>query len=321
MSVTGQHDDKRPSAAETASQGFTQEATEDSSLKFNSGGNLPPVFTGAQMAMLSASERAYGNNERDNDGDELSAKGRIMADVAEDHSAAIEEASKRYGVPEVDIMAVITQESRGVATANAGRSQRDGGRHAASGLMQVTEGTWKSTTARHSELSKYGFAAFRYNPRINILVGTAALKDKREALEALGVPCNGPDATSLTIMAFNAGEGIVSAAYHAAVDGGARNPAHECLQAQYLKPAIAKYPSVYSYYLTGGGKKRNPTRSVQKAIDLKFQEISKYPTEVQLLIAEATEHQMATTDVDQEILPPPGVQLANDDRKTNVETA
>ena len=108
-----------------------------------------------------------------------------MQRIADQHEGAIEEASRRYGIPEVDILAVITHESRGVASANAGARQRDRGRNAASGLMQVTHETWKHTQTRHAELARYPFHTHRYTPRVNILVGTAALADKREALERL----------------------------------------------------------------------------------------------------------------------------------------
>jgi len=162
----------------------------------------------------------------------------------------------------------------------------------------VTEATWKHTLSNHTELSKYSFHAYRYNPTINILVGTAALADKREALENLGVDASGPHGTQLITMAFNAGEGIVSDAYHRAVEAGSRNPAEDCLKEQFLKPAIAKYPSVYSYYLTGGGKKRNPQRSRERAIELKYLEISKYPDKVEMLIVEANEHDMVEEDID-----------------------
>lgn len=267
------------------------EAHADRQDHFSTGGSRP-LMPGAETAALSASDRAY--NAPDNDGP-LSANGRVMEHEMNIDGRAIAEASKRYGIPEVDILAVITQESKGVASANAGARQKDHGAHAASGLMQVTEATWKGTVNRHSELAGYHFASHRYDRHANILVGTAALKDKRDALESLGVPATGANATALTTMAFNAGEGIVSEAYHHAVHAGSLHPAQECLRAEYLKPAIAKYPSVYAYYLTGGGKSKNPGRSVARAVELKFNEISKYPTGVQMLIAEANEHEIATT--------------------------
>jgi hypothetical protein len=106
-------------------------------------------------------------------------------------------------------------------------------------------------------------------------------------------------------MAFNAAEGIVADAYHRALHAGARDPGEECLRAEYLKPAIAKYPSVYSYYLTGAGKSRNPKHSVERAIELKFEEISKYPVAVEQLVAEAHEHGMADDSHDLPKAPDP----------------
>jgi hypothetical protein len=274
------------------------EAEHDQKLSFASGGQIPPVSEMGQMAMLSPSDRAYGRNDDKQSDEPLSANGRIMERTSEADGKAIEAASKRYNIPEVDILAIITHESRGVATANAGSSQKDHGAHAASGLMQVTHETWKHTQTNHPELAQYPFEKYRYVRHINIMVGTAALSDKRDSLARLGIPSDSKNIAALTTMAYNAGEGIVSDAYERAVKAGAEHPDVACLRAEFLKPAIAKYPSVYKYYLTGGGKSRNPQRSVQKAIDLKYNEISKYPHEVEMLIAEANEHGLADTSED-----------------------
>jgi hypothetical protein len=292
------------------------EAEHDSKLSFAASGHLPPVSEMGEMAMLSPSDRAYGHApaKADKDGgDDLSSNGRIMEREAEIDGQAIETASRRYNIPEVDILAIITHESRGVATANAGARQKDHGSHAASGLMQVTHETWKATQASHPELRQYPFEQYRYVRHVNILVGTAALSDKRDALARLGIPADSRNIAALTTMAYNAGEGIVSDAYERAVRAGAAHPDVACLGAEYLKPAIAKYPSVYKYYLTGGGKSRNPQRSVQKAIDLKYTEISRYPHEVEMLIAEATEHQL--TDISDDVPVQNHVELAQADDK------
>lgn len=295
-----------------------REPEQDAGTQFSSAGPLPGVAEPVELAMLSPSDRAYGRPAPERDDEErdpLSANGKIMERTAERDGAAIEEASKRYGIPEIDILAIITQESRGVATANAGASQKDRGRNAASGLMQVTHDTWKNTQRNHPELAKYPFASYRYDRRVNILVGTAALADKIEALERLGVRTSPENATAIATMAYNAGEGIVAEAYRRAVDGGSTKPDEDCLRPEYLKPAIGKYPSVYSYYLTGGGKSRNPQRSKQKAIDLKYQEISKYPNAVEMLVAEAEEHDLATEDI--EVAPDAApTQLASVDDET-----
>lgn len=110
-----------------------------------------------------------------------------MDRLEENDGPAIEEAARRYRLEEIEIRAVITQESRGVATANAGANQRDHGRNAPSGLMQVTADTWENVRSNHAELRQYAFAQHRYDRRINILFGAAALADKRDALERLGV--------------------------------------------------------------------------------------------------------------------------------------
>lgn len=261
--------------------------------RFSSDGPIPPVAHGAGQAEPTASERAYGP---------LTSGGRVMEHEAEVDGDAITEASHKYGIAEADILAVITQESRGNPHANAGAAQKDHGRHAASGLMQVTAATWKATQEKHHELVNYSFEVYRYDRRVNILVGTAALADKRDALTRLGIPASAVTG-ALETMAFNAGEGIVADAYHRAVHAGERDPGDACLQAEFLKPAIAKYPSVYAYYLTGAGKKANPQRSVERAIDLKFREISKYPVAVEELVAEADEHQISDTELDMPKMP------------------
>ena len=266
----------------------TTDAEPSERTQFSSAGPKPPVASDGAEAAPSASERAYGP---------LDAGGKIMEHEQHVDGAAVAEASNRYGIPVADILAVITHESRGEANANAGASQKDHGKHAASGLMQVTAATWKATQDKHAELAHYSFDAYRYDRRVNILVGTAALADKRTALDRLGVPAKAVTG-ALATMAFNAGEGIVADAYHRAVQAGVKDPGDECLRAEFLKPAIAKYPAVYSYYLTGGGKKANPERSVQKAIDLKYKEISKYPVAVEQLVAEAHEHGMADGEHD-----------------------
>ena len=280
------HVEQVPSTAEGTVEAAQAEAP--SRQRYSSEGPVPPVHAGGEERGPSASERAYGS---------LDAGGRVMAHEQEVDGSAVAEASHRYGIPEADILAVIAHESRGDAHANAGAAQNDHGRHAASGLMQVTAATWKATQDKHAELAHYAFDAYRYDRHVNILVGTAALADKRNALGKLGIPPAQVTA-ALTTMAFNAGEGIVSDAYHRAVHAGSREPADDCLRAEYLMPAIAKYPSVYAYYLTGAGKKLNPGRSVEKAIELKYREISKYPVAVEQLVAEAHEHGMADDELD-----------------------
>ena len=210
----------------------------------------------------------------------------VMANEHAVDGAAIDAASAKYDVPATEIRAIITQESRGNADANAGAKQKDKGKHAASGLMQVTAETWKQAQHEHPDLAQYDFATYRYDRRVNILVGTSVLASKRRSLTKMGIDGKGPQMAALTAMAYNAGQGLVEDAYRNAVAGGSKDPDADCLKAQYLKPAIQKRPEIYSYYLTGGGKSRNKERTVEGAVELKFKEISGYPSHVSNLVAE-----------------------------------
>ena len=79
------------------------------------------------------------------------------------HAAFIAEASQRFGIPEHWISAVLRVESAGdvLAVSSAG----------AMGLMQVMPGTWAGLRIRH------GFGRDPYDPRDNILAGTAYLRE------------------------------------------------------------------------------------------------------------------------------------------------
>jgi hypothetical protein len=290
--------DRRAEAAhvEPEDEGVETETESEDRTRFTAEGALPPVAEETASAEPTASERAYGAE------DPLTSGGQVMEHEEEVDGDAVTEACHRYGIAENDILAVIAQESRGNAHANAGAAQEDHGRHAASGLMQVTEATWKATQEKHHELVNYSYEAHRYDRRVNILVGTAALADKRDALTRLGIPASSVT-VALETMAFNAGEGIVADAYERAVHAGEVEPGNECLREEYLKPAIAKYPSVYAYYLTGAGKKANPERSVERAIELKFREISKYPGAVEELVAEADAHEITDDELDMPRMP------------------
>lgn len=82
---------------------------------------------------------------------------------AEPHAAFITEASQRFGIPEVWIIAVKRAESAGDvrAVSSAG----------AIGLMQVMPDTWAGLRVR------YGLGRDPYDPRDNILAGTAYLRE------------------------------------------------------------------------------------------------------------------------------------------------
>ena len=87
----------------------------------------------------------------------------IMRPVADPHRAHITEASQRFGIPEHWIRAVLRAESAGdvraISTAGA------------LGLMQVMPDTWAGLRVR------YRLGRDPYDPRDNILAGTAYLRE------------------------------------------------------------------------------------------------------------------------------------------------
>lgn len=87
----------------------------------------------------------------------------VRAAAVEPHAAHITEASQRFGIPEAWIVAVMRAESAGDvrAVSSAG----------AMGLMQVMPDTWAELRAR------YGLGRDPYEPRSNILAGTAYLRE------------------------------------------------------------------------------------------------------------------------------------------------
>lgn len=203
----------------------------------------------------------------------------------------IKEASDTYGISVRQIRAIMATESAGNPTATSG---------AAWGLMQVTKSTWKATQKSHSELKDYDFDDNWDDPHINILFGTAVLKDSMAQMKVRA----GSDSTAvLGVMAYNAGAGTIKHAMKLANEAGSKDPEKDCLKPEYLKPAI-KRTGIYSYYLTGSGAKRNthvlevtkgakgkaiPTlredstmeQAEEAAIELKYQEVSRYPVRAQ----------------------------------------
>jgi membrane-bound lytic murein transglycosylase B len=99
----------------------------------------------------------------------------------------IAEASQRFGIPEAWIRAVMRAESGGRTTLDG---QPITSRAGAMGLMQVMPETWAALRAH------YGFDADAYDPRDNIMAGTAYL---RELYERYGYPN--------LFAAYNAGPG------------------------------------------------------------------------------------------------------------------
>ena len=191
--------------------------------------------------------------------------------------AHIQAAAKRFGVKPEHLRAIMAQESGGNPNADANPKKRVA---SAAGLMQVTGETWNQMRSQHADLKPYDFQSYKYNARINCLFGAATLASKQGILKAAGVDKNSANFAQLTVAAYNGGEGVVKAALAHARAAGSKNPEADCLKEEHLSPAIGKYPSVFNYYLTGGGRSSNKSGTREEAIRLKFREISKYPTGV-----------------------------------------
>ncbi len=106
----------------------------------------------------------------------LAAREAMISSSLDRWQPLIAEASRRFGVPEAWIRAVIRAES-------GGRTMLDGrpitSHVGAMGLMQIMPGTWAELRAR------FGLGADPYDPHDNILAGTAYL---RELYERYGYP-------------------------------------------------------------------------------------------------------------------------------------
>jgi len=96
----------------------------------------------------------------------------------------IAEASRRFGVPVAWIRAVMRAESAGEARAVSSAG--------AMGLMQIMPATWADLRARH------GLGRDPYDPRDNILAGTAYLRELHDRYGSPGF-----------LAAYNAGPGRV----------------------------------------------------------------------------------------------------------------
>ncbi|MDF1719241.1 MAG: lytic transglycosylase domain-containing protein [Minwuia sp.] len=96
--------------------------------------------------------------------------------------AHIKEASQRFAIPAKWIEAVIMAESNGDPKAISPKG--------AMGLMQLMPGTWEELREQH------GLGAYAYDPRTNILAGTAYLKAMYERFGTPGL-----------FAAYNAGPG------------------------------------------------------------------------------------------------------------------
>lgn len=212
-----------------------------------------------------------------------------VLEKVKEYDEYIKEASKQYGISIEQIRSIIAVESTGKPEATSG---------AAWGLMQLTKDTWKGMQKARPELKDYDFETYWKDPKVNILFGTATLKAK---MGVIGVQSDNPNFAKLAVVGYNAGEGTVKKAIALAKEKGSKNPENDCLQPEYLKPAI-KSTKIYSYYLTGQGYTKNPhikeiavdpnnkkkkvavpkegsttEQAEETAVDLKYQEVSRYP--------------------------------------------
>lgn len=107
----------------------------------------------------------------------------VARSVADPYAAHIAEASQRFGIPEHWIVAVLRAESAGDvrAVSSAG----------AMGLMQVMPDTWAGLRVRH------GLGRDPYDPRDNIMAGTAYLREMFDRYGNVGA----------MLAAYNAGPG------------------------------------------------------------------------------------------------------------------
>lgn len=94
----------------------------------------------------------------------------------------VEEAARRFGIPEHWIWAVMRVESAGRVQARSSAG--------AMGLMQIMPGTWQALRAR------YGLGSDPYDPRDNIMAGAAYLSEMHDRYGEYGM-----------LAAFNAGPG------------------------------------------------------------------------------------------------------------------
>jgi soluble lytic murein transglycosylase-like protein len=150
----------------------------------------------------------------------LSIVGALAVSIASAHAASvgpwasvITEASHRFGIPDAWIKSVMHAESAGRTTLHGQPITSSAG---AMGLMQVMPGTYRDMRAA------YHLGADAYDPRDNILAGTAYL---RAMYDRFGYPG--------LFAAYNAGPGR----YDAYLKGKTRLPAETATYLAKLAPA------------------------------------------------------------------------------------
>lgn len=136
------------------------------------------------------------------------------APTAPDLAFYVHEASLRFGIPEDWIRAVMHVESAGAARATSTAG--------AMGLMQVMPATWRGLARRHA------LGADPYEPRANILAGTAYLREMLDRYGEQGF-----------LAAYNAGPGR----YEAHLFEGRALPAETRAYVARLSPVIDGGPA------------------------------------------------------------------------------
>jgi soluble lytic murein transglycosylase-like protein len=139
---------------------------------------------------------------------------RASSEALRPFAAFVTEASRRFGVPEHWIRAVMHVES--------GAKQRARSSKGAMGLMQIMPGTWKELRSR------YGLGADPYDPRDNILAGAAYIRELHHRYGAPGF-----------LVAYNAGPGR----YERHLATGRPLPAETQAYVATLAPMINRAPA------------------------------------------------------------------------------
>ncbi|TAH68509.1 MAG: lytic transglycosylase domain-containing protein [Rhodopseudomonas palustris] len=137
----------------------------------------------------------------------------ISTDHADRYAAEIAEASRRFGIPESWIRAVMRVESSGRVRAVSPKG--------AIGLMQIMPDTWEGLRLRH------GLGSDPYDPRDNILAGAAYLREMHDRYGPTGF-----------LAAYNAGPGR----YAEYLNSGRPLPAETLAYVAALAPLMGVEP-------------------------------------------------------------------------------
>lgn len=129
-------------------------------------------------------------------------------------SQYVEEAARRFGIPEHWIWAVMRVESAGRVQARSSAG--------AMGLMQIMPGTWQGLRSRH------GLGSDPFDPRDNIMAGAAYLREMHDLYGEYGM-----------LAAYNAGPGR----YEDYRSRGRPLPAETVAYAAKLIPMIGGQPA------------------------------------------------------------------------------